>query len=241
MDSVSDRDYVLEILFNNSVIMTHLSRLCEELIYFSSGEYNYIKFSEKFSTGSSIMPQKKNPDMAELVRGKSGRCYGDLFTLFTVLKGTPLAYNKDFQEDKEPLFDSVKTVVSSLKIMNGIIKTLTVNKEIMADSVKKGYLNATDLADYLVIKGLPFREAYAVVGAIVNYAVEKNKKLEEIDLEQYKKFHDIFAEDLYDFINIENSLHNRNVYGGPSKEAVELQIKNLKTSLKEKKAFEPTA
>ena len=241
MDSVSDRDYVLEILFNNALIMTHLSRLCEELIYFSSSEYNYIKFSEKFSTGSSIMPQKKNPDMAELVRGKSGRCYGDLFTLFTVLKGTPLAYNKDFQEDKEPLFDSVKTVVSSLKIMNGIIKTLNVNKEIMAESAEKGYLNATDLADYLVIKGLPFREAYAVVGAIVNYAVEDNKKLEEIDLEQYKKFHAVFAEDLYDFINMENSLHNRNIYGGPSKEAVELQIKNLKTSLMEKKAFEPIA
>lgn len=231
MDSVSDRDYVLEILFNNSLIMTHLSRLCEELIYFSSSEYNFIKFSGKFSTGSSIMPQKKNPDMAELVRGKSGRTFGDLFTVFTILKGTPLAYNKDFQEDKEALFDSVKTTSSCLKIMKGIIESLELNKKKMRESAELGYLNATDLADYLVVKGLAFREAYDLVGQIVNYAIENNLKLEDISLEQYKDFSEIFGKDLFDFIEIENSLKNRKVYGGPAEEAVEIQIKNLKKSL----------
>ena len=231
MDSVSDRDYVLEILFNNSLIMTHLSRLCEELIYFSSSEYNFIKFSGKFSTGSSIMPQKKNPDMAELVRGKSGRAFGDLFTVFTILKGTPLAYNKDFQEDKEALFDSVKTTSSCLKIMSGIIESLELNKKKMRESAELGYLNATDLADYLVVKGLAFREAYDLVGQIVNYALKNNLKLEDISLEKYKDFSEIFGEDLFDFIEIENSLKNRKVYGGPAEEAVEIQIKNLKKSL----------
>ena len=231
MDSVSDRDYVLEILFNNSLIMTHLSRLCEELIYFSSSEYNFIKFSGKFSTGSSIMPQKKNPDMAELVRGKSGRAFGDLFTVFTILKGTPLAYNKDFQEDKEALFDSVKTTSSCLKIMSGIIESLELNKKKMRESAELGYLNATDLADYLVIKGLAFREAYDLVGQIVNYALKNNLKLEDISLEKYKDFSEIFGEDLFNFIEIENSLKNRKVYGGPAEEAVEIQIKNLKKSL----------
>lgn len=231
MDSVSDRDYVLEILFNNSLIMTHLSRLCEELIYFSSSEYNFVKFSGKFSTGSSIMPQKKNPDMAELIRGKSGRTFGALFTVFTVLKGTPLAYNKDFQEDKEALFDSIKTTSSSLKIMKGILESLYINKNKMRESAELGYLNATDLADYLVIKGLAFREAYNLVGKIVNYAIEEKLKLEDISLEKYKEFDKVFEEDLYDFIEIENSLKNRKVYGGPAKEAVEVQIDNLKKTL----------
>lgn len=231
MDSVSDRDYVLEILFNNSLIMTHLSRLCEELIYFSSSEYNFVKFSGKFSTGSSIMPQKKNPDMAELIRGKSGRTFGALFTVFTVLKGTPLAYNKDFQEDKEALFDSIKTTSSSLKIMKGILESLYINKNKMRESAELGYLNATDLADYLVIKGLAFREAYDLVGKIVNYAIEEKLKLEDISLEKYKEFDKVFEEDLYNFIEIENSLKNRKVYGGPAKEAVEVQIDNLKKTL----------
>lgn len=231
MDSVSDRDYVLEILFNNSLIMTHLSRLCEELIYFSSSEYDYIKFSGKFSTGSSIMPQKKNPDMAELIRGKSGRTFGDLITVFTILKGTPLAYNKDFQEDKEALFDSVKTTSSSLKIMKGIIESLELNKDKMRESAEKGFLNATDLADYLVLKGLAFREAYDLVGKIVNYAIEENLKLEEISLDLYKDFNKIFEEDLYNFIEIENSLKNRKVYGGTAEEAVTVQIENLKNYL----------
>lgn len=231
MDSVSDRDYVLEILFNNSLIMTHLSRLCEELIYFSSSEYNFVKFSGKFSTGSSIMPQKKNPDMAELIRGKSGRTFGALFTVFTVLKGTPLAYNKDFQEDKEALFDSIKTTSSSLKIMKGILESLYINKNKMRESAELGYLNATDLADYLVIKGLAFREAYDLVGKIVNYAIEEKLKLEDISLEKYKEFDKVFEEDLYDFIEIENSLKNRKVYGGPAKEAVEVQMDNLKKTL----------
>lgn len=178
------------------------------------------------------MPQKKNPDMAELIRGKSGRTFGDLFNIFTILKGTPLAYNKDFQEDKEALFDSVKTTSSCLKIMKGIIESLELNKKKMRESAELGYLNATDLADYLVVKGLAFREAYDLVGQIVNYALENNLKLEDISLEQYKDFSEIFGKDLFDFIEIENSLKNRKVYGGPAEEAVKIQIKNLKKSLK---------
>lgn len=236
LDSVSDRDYVLEILFNNSLIMMHLSRLSEELIYFSTTEFNYIKFHEKYSTGSSIMPQKKNPDMAELVRGKSGRVYGDLFSLLTVLKSTPLSYNKDFQEDKEPLFDSINTTLNSVKIMSKILSTLRINKDEMKKSAKEGYLTATDLCDYLVYKKVPFRSAYDIAGAVVNYALSKNLKLEEIELTKYKEFSETFEDDLYDFIKLENSLKNRNVYGGPAPEVVKIQINNLKEELKNLKS-----
>ncbi|MSS78363.1 argininosuccinate lyase [Anaerococcus sp. WCA-380-WT-2B] len=232
MDSVSDRDYVLEILFNNSLIMMHLSRLCEELIYYSSSEYSYVKFSDKFSTGSSIMPQKKNPDMAELIRGKTGRVYGDLNTLLVIMKASPLSYNKDFQEDKEPLFDSINTVYNCLKIMKPMLLSLKINKKNMLKSAHKGYLNATDLADYLVNKNIPFREAYKIVGDVVNYAIKVDKALDELDLEIYKKFSDIFDDSLYDFIDLENSLNKRDVYGGPAKKAVKVQIKNLKDKIK---------
>lgn len=231
MDSVSDRDYVLEILFNNSLIMMHLSRLCEELIYFSSSEYSFVKFSDKFSTGSSIMPQKKNPDMAELIRGKTGRVYGDLNTLLVIMKATPLSYNKDFQEDKEVLFDSINTVYKCLKIMKPMLLSLKINKEKMLESSHKGYLNATDLADYLVNKDIAFRKAYEIVGDIVNFAIKEDKSLEQIDLNTYKKFSDVFDDSLYDFISLENSLNKRDVYGGPSKNAVEIQIKNLKNNI----------
>lgn len=232
MDSVSDRDYVLEFLFNNSLIMMHLSRLCEELIIFSSSEYKFVKFSDKYSTGSSIMPQKKNPDMAELIRGKTGRVYGDLNTLLVILKGTPLSYNKDFQEDKEPLFDSINTTINCLRIMSPMLKTMKINKGNMKNSAEKGYLNATDLADYLVNKNIPFREAYKIVGEIVNYAIENNKKLSEIDLEKYRQFNNIFDDSLYEFIEISNTLDKRNVYGGPAKSSVKIQIANLEDNLK---------
>ncbi len=233
MDSVSDRDYVAEILFTNSLIMVHLSKLCEEIIMYSSSEYSYITLSDAYSTGSSIMPQKKNPDMAELIRGKSGRVVGDLLALLTILKGTPLTYNKDFQEDKEPLFDSVNTTYNCLKIIAPMLSEMKVNKDKMCQSAKKGFLTATDLADYLVVKGLAFREAYGIVGKIVNYAQENNLELEEVSLDEYGEFSPIFEKDLYDFIKLESSLNNRDVYGGPAPSAVAVQIENLEKKIKE--------
>lgn len=231
MDSVSDRDYVAEILFIDSLIMAHLSKLCEEIIVYSSLEFSFVTLSDSYSTGSSIMPQKKNPDMAELVRGKTGRVYGDLLALLTVLKGTPLTYNKDFQEDKEPLFDSINTVYNSLKIMAPMLKEMTVNKDRMKKSARKGFLNATDLADYLVTKGTAFRDAYGIVGKIVNYAKDKGLRLEEMKLDEYKKFSEIFKDDLYEFISLDSSLNNRNVYGGPAPSSVKVQIENLEKKI----------
>lgn len=231
MDSVSDRDYVAEILFIDSLIMAHLSKLCEEIIVYSSLEFSFVTLSDSYSTGSSIMPQKKNPDMAELVRGKTGRVYGDLLALLTVLKGTPLTYNKDFQEDKEPLFDSINTVYNSLKIMAPMLKEMTVNKDRMKKSARKGFLNATDLADYLVTKGTAFRDAYGIVGKIVNYAKDKGLRLEEIKLDEYKKFSEIFKDDLYEFISLDSSLNNRNAYGGPAPSSVKVQIENLEKKI----------
>lgn len=231
MDSVSDRDYVAEILFIDSLIMAHLSKLCEEIIVYSSLEFSFVTLSDSYSTGSSIMPQKKNPDMAELVRGKTGRVYGDLLALLTVLKGTPLTYNKDFQEDKEPLFDSINTVYNSLKIIAPMLKEMTVNKDRMKKSARKGFLNATDLADYLVTKGTAFRDAYGIVGKIVNYAKDKGLRLEEMKLDEYKKFSEIFKDDLYEFISLDSSLNNRNVYGGPAPSSVKVQIENLEKKI----------
>lgn len=231
MDSVSDRDYVAEILFIDSLIMAHLSKLCEEIIVYSSLEFSFVTLSDSYSTGSSIMPQKKNPDMAELVRGKTGRVYGDLLALLTVLKGTPLTYNKDFQEDKEPLFDSINTVYNSLKIIAPMLKEMTVNKDRMKKSARKGFLNATDLADYLVTKGTAFRDAYGIVGKIVNYAKDKGLRLEEMKLDEYKKFSEIFKDDLYEFISLDSSLNNRNAYGGPAPSSVKVQIENLEKKI----------
>lgn len=231
MDSVSDRDYVAEILFIDSLIMAHLSKLCEEIIVYSSLEFSFVTLSDSYSTGSSIMPQKKNPDMAELVRGKTGRVYGDLLALLTVLKGTPLTYNKDFQEDKEPLFDSINTVYNSLKIIAPMLKEMTVNKDRMKKSARKGFLNATDLADYLVTKGTAFRDAYGILGKIVNYAKDKGLRLEEMKLDEYKKFSEIFKDDLYEFISLDSSLNNRNAYGGPAPSSVKVQIENLEKKI----------
>ncbi|MCY6371936.1 argininosuccinate lyase [Clostridium ganghwense] len=206
MDGVSDRDYLLELISDFSIIMMHLSRLSEEIIIWNSKEFDFIYISDEFSTGSSIMPQKKNPDAAELIRGKTGRVYGDLIGLLTTMKGLALTYNKDMQEDKEPFFDASDTVLKCLKIMNGMLGTLKVKKENMYKAVKKGFLNATEGADYLVNKGMPFRDAHGVIGAIVLYCEENDKAIEDLSLEELKKFSDLFDEDVYDFIDYENTL-----------------------------------
>jgi argininosuccinate lyase len=206
MDGVSDRDYVIELLGCFSIIMMHLSRLSEELILWSSKEFDFVEIDDKYSTGSSIMPQKRNPDAAELVRGKTGRVYGSLIAVLTVMKGIPLAYNKDMQEDKEQFFDALDTVLGCLKIMTGVIATLKVKSENTLKAVKKGFLNATEAADYLVLKGMPFRDAHKVIGEIVLYCEEKQKAIEELQLEELKKFNKLFSEDVYEFIDYENTL-----------------------------------
>ena len=204
MDGVSDRDYLLELMSDFSIIMMHLSRLSEELILWSSQEFRFIEMDDLFTTGSSIMPQKKNPDGAELIRGKAGRVYGNLFGLFTVMKGLPLAYNKDMQEDKEGFFDSVKTLEMCIQIMEGMIGTLKVREDNMKKAVKGGFLNATEVADYLVNKNVPFRDAHSIVGQIVIYCEDHNKAIEELELDELLKFSQVFERDIYDFIDYNN-------------------------------------
>lgn len=204
MDGVSDRDYLLELMSDFSIIMMHLSRLSEELILWSSQEFKFIEMDDLFTTGSSIMPQKKNPDGAELIRGKTGRVYGNLFALFTVMKGIPLAYNKDMQEDKEGFFDSVKTLEMCIQIMEGMIGTLKVREDNMKKAVKGGFLNATEVADYLVNKNVPFRDAHSIVGQIVIYCEDNDKAIEELELDELLKFSPVFEQDIYDFIDYNN-------------------------------------
>ncbi|WP_315120700.1 argininosuccinate lyase [uncultured Clostridium sp.] len=206
LDGVSDRDFAIEILGACSIIMMHLSRLSEEIILWSSKEFDFIEVSDEFSTGSSIMPQKKNPDAAELVRGKTGRVYGDLISLLTTMKGIPLAYNKDMQEDKEGFFHGVNTVLSCLKIMKGMLSSLKVKEENTKRAVKKGFLNATEGADYLVTKGIPFRDAHEIIGEIVLYCEGTGKTIEDLALEELQKFSPAFDRDIYDFIDYENTL-----------------------------------
>lgn len=207
MDGVSDRDYLLELMSDFSIIMMHLSRLSEELILWSSQEFKYVELDDLYSTGSSIMPQKKNPDGAELIRGKAGRVYGNLFSLLTVMKGLPLTYNKDMQEDKEGFFDSVHTLEMCLQIMERMIATLRINKENMKIAVKNGFLNATEVADYLVKNKVAFRDAHGIVGNIVIYCEDNNKAIEELTLDELRKFSDTFDEDIYDFIDYESILN----------------------------------
>lgn len=207
MDGVSDRDYLLELMSDFSIIMMHLSRLSEELILWSSQEFKFVEIDDLYSTGSSIMPQKKNPDGAELIRGKTGRVYGNLFSLFTVMKGIPLAYNKDMQEDKEGFFDSVRTLEMCLEIMARMIETLKVRDDNMKKAVKGGFLNATEVADYLVKKGTAFRDAHGIVGNIVIYCEDHDKAIEELTLEELSQFSDVFDEEIYDFIDYENILN----------------------------------
>ncbi|WPC42317.1 argininosuccinate lyase [Clostridium sp. JS66] len=206
LDGVSDRDYVIELLSCFSIMMMHLSRLSEELILWSSKEFDFILIDDEFSTGSSIMPQKKNPDAAELIRGKTGRVYGSLMALLTTMKGIPLAYNKDMQEDKEQFFNSLDTVLSCLKIMRGMLSSIKIKKENTFNAVKKGFLNATEAADYLVNKGMAFRDAHKVIGEIVLYCEEKCKAIEDVSLEELKNFSDLFEHDVYEFIDYENTL-----------------------------------
>ncbi|WP_225316189.1 argininosuccinate lyase [Lysinibacillus fusiformis] len=207
LDGVSDRDYLLELMSDFSIIMMHLSRLSEELILWSSQEFKFITIDDAYSTGSSIMPQKKNPDAAELIRGKTGRVYGSLTSLLTTMKGLPLAYNKDMQEDKEPFFDALDTVLSCLQIMSKMIATMRVNSENMKKAVKGGFLNATEVADYLVSKGVAFRDAHSIVGAIVIYCEDHDKAIEELTIDQLKKLSSFIDEDIYDYIDYHNILN----------------------------------
>lgn len=231
LDAVSDRDFALEFLSNASILMMHLSRLCEELIYWCSYEFGYLELADSYSTGSSIMPQKKNPDMAELIRGKAGRVYGDLFGLLTTMKGLPLAYNKDMQEDKEGLFDAVKTILPSIKIMTGMIATLQVKKEAMEHATHHDFSNATELADYLATKGIPFREAHEIVGELVLKGLKTGTNLVDIPLDEYKKISPKIEEDVYTCLQPKVAVERRNSYGGTGFDQVRQQIRDAKKIL----------
>ncbi len=228
MDAVSDRDFALEFLSCCSITMMHLSRFCEELIIWSSTEFNFIEMDDAFSTGSSIMPQKKNPDMAELIRGKTGRVYGDLMTLLTIMKGLPLAYNKDMQEDKLPVFDAADTLADSLGIFTEMIATIKVNDQIMEKAVKSGFMNATDAADYLVTKGIPFRDCHEIIGRIVLYCVQAGKAIEELTLEELREFSPAFEEDIYEKIDIRACIAAKKSQGSTSPESVRKQLADFK-------------
>ena len=231
LDGVSDRDFCVELLSSLSILMMHLSRFSEEIILWSSWEFKFVELSDSYTTGSSIMPQKKNPDMAELVRGKTGRVYGDLMALLTTLKGLPLAYNKDMQEDKEAVFDACDTAKMCLQVFTGMISTLTANEENMLLAAQKGFINATDLADYLVKKGLPFRSAYKLSGQLVALCIQRNTVLEALPLETYKSFSDLFEEDLYQAIDLMNCMEKRISQGGTCTASVQAQIDHVKKVL----------
>ena len=233
LDGVSDRDFCVEIANSVAISMMHLSRLSEEIIMWSSWEFKFIELDDAYSTGSSIMPQKKNPDICELIRGKTGRVYGDLITLLTMLKGLPLAYNKDMQEDKEAIFDSIETLSMCLDIINPMLDTMRINKENMYKAAQKGFINATDLADYLVKKGMPFRSAYKISGSIVYYCIENNLVLEDVKLDKYKEYSDLFDKDVYEYINLENCTFKRTSKGASSIDSVNEQIDYLKKIIEE--------
>ena len=216
MDSVSDRDYAIELMADLSILMMHLSRFSEEIVLWCSWEFKYVDLDDAYSTGSSIMPQKKNPDVAELVRGKTGRVYGDLMSLLTVMKGLPLAYNKDMQEDKEPVFDAVDTVEMCLPVFAAMLDTMTVRTDNMRKAAGHGFINATDCADYLTKKGMPFRDAYTVTGHLVAQCTARGKTLEELTLEELKAVSELFEADVYDALNLENCMALRSSYGGPA-------------------------
>ncbi len=220
MDGVSDRDFVIELLSALSIIMMHLSRFCEEIIIWNSQQYKFVEMDDAYSTGSSIMPQKKNPDMAELIRGKTGRVYGHLMGMLTTMKGIPLAYNKDMQEDKEGVFDAVDTLKMCLPVFTRMIATMTINKDKMYKAAKGGFMNATDAADWLVKQGVPFRDAHAIVGQLVLYCVNNSKSLDELTLDEFKAVSDVFTNDIYDAISLETCVNTRTVEGGPSEEYI---------------------
>ena len=225
LDAVSDRDFVIETEADLSIIMMHLSRFSEELILYSTSEFKFIEFDDEFTTGSSLMPQKKNPDILELIRGKTGRVYGNLFSILTVMKSLPLAYNKDMQEDKEGIFDSLKNVENCLSILPNVLKTMKINKENMLNSVNEGFLNATEVADYLVRKGIPFRDAHGISGRLVVYCINNNKNLSSLNIEEYKKECSLFEDDIYSFITPEAQIANKTMLGSPNENAVMEVIK----------------
>ena len=220
MDSVADRDYLIELLSAMSTIMMHLSRFCEEIIIWNTNEYQFVDIDDAYSTGSSIMPQKKNPDIAELVRGKTGRVYGALMSILTTMKGLPLAYNKDMQEDKELTFDAIDTVKGCLALFTGMVDTMSFRKDVMADSAKNGFTNATDAADYLVNHGVPFRDAHGIVGRLVLTCIDKGISLDELSLEEYKEISPVFEEDIYEAISLKTCVEKRNTIGAPGMEAM---------------------
>ena len=232
LDAVSDRDFILEFLSNASILMMHMSRFCEEIINWCSFEYQYVSLSDSFSTGSSIMPQKKNPDMAELIRGKTGRVYGHLLGLLTVMKSLPLAYNKDLQEDKEGLFDTVETILNSLDVLAGMLSSMQVNKAKMQQSTENDFSNATELADYLAEKGLPFREAHEIVGKLVLDSIKHGKNIQDWDLEELQVYHPLIEEDIYIYLRPETAVQRRNSLGGTGFEQVKYQIEQAKKELK---------
>ena len=257
IDSVSDRDYAIEALSALSLIMMHLSRFSEEVILWCTGEFNFVELDDAYSTGSSIMPQKKNPDVAELVRGKTGRVYGDLMTLLTVMKGIPLAYNKDMQEDKEALFDGldtvlisiqtfifmvssmpvkvwIDTVLISIQTFTGMLDTMKIKKDVMKKAASGGFTNATDVADYLVKKGEAFRNAHEIVGKIVLYCIDENKAIDDLSLDEFKSFSPFFEEDVYKAIDLITCVEERSVMGGPSSSSVQSQISLLENFISEK-------
>jgi len=233
MDGVSDRDYLIELLGALSTIMMHLSRFCEEIIIWNSNEYRFIEIDDSYSTGSSIMPQKKNPDIAELIRGKTGRVYGALMSILTVMKGLPLAYNKDMQEDKELSFDAIDTVKGCLALFDGMLSTMKFNNSNMEASAKNGFTNATDAADYLVCKGVPFRDAHGIIGQLVLYCLDKNLALEDLSLDEFKQFSSAFEEDIYEAISLESCVNKRNTAGAPGEDAIARVIAMNEEYLKE--------
>ncbi len=228
LDAVSDRDFVVETIFNCAMVMMHLSRLSEELILWSTDEFSFIELPDAYCTGSSIMPQKKNPDVSELTRGKTGRVYGDLVAILTILKGLPLAYNRDMQEDKEPLFDAIDTVKLALKVNIGVVRNMKPKVERMREQARRGFSLATDVADYLAKKGIPFREAHRIVGELVAYCLENKKGLEDLSLEEFKKFSNAFEEDVLSLMSVEGSINSRNVTGGTARQQVEKELQQIK-------------
>lgn len=232
MDAVSDRDFIIEFLAHSSILMMHISRFAEELILWSTTEFSFVEISDAFTTGSSIMPQKKNPDVAELMRGKTGRIYGNLISLLTTMKGLPLTYNRDMQEDKEPLFDTVDTIKLTLQCLIEMLPEIRFNKDRMYQTSYEGYANATDLAEYLVIKGVPFRKAHEIVGKIVRYCIDNKKQLHELAISELKNFSDLFSDDIRDCLMPQSSINNRQSYGSASVKSVVRQLQEIKSNKK---------
>ncbi|RGY99074.1 argininosuccinate lyase [Clostridium sp. AM58-1XD] len=235
MDSVSDRDYLIEFLAALSIISMHLSRFCEEIIIWNTNEYRFVELDDSYSTGSSIMPQKKNPDIAELIRGKTGRVYGALMSLLTTMKGIPLAYNKDMQEDKELTFDAIDTVKGCISLFTGMVSSMSFRKDVMEASAKNGFTNATDVADYLVNKGVPFRDAHGISGRLVLRCIGKNCALDDLSLEEFKAESEVFDQDVYEAISMKTCVEKRNTIGAPGKEAMEKVVKIYRDRLENEK------